>query len=386
VAVPLALIGGTSTGGALGRCLRAWAFVLVAGVAIGYTSGTFPAERVVSFAFVIPIAAGIGLASVAARIGTRPAIRGRRGWTWLAAAVMAAGLAAMTIPSARQWLTTPPQLFPLEALRVRQAVAAIDVPPGTPLVAIVSGRQPIASFFATEAGNAIRASVPPDRIRDVRVLVPGGAERPSSVENDRLVAQTRLDAAVSGSAVVLDLAPFDRAGFGRARAPGVLPPSLPATEPAGEGIALSQPPSSAAEPPGAAAIGDPWPGAGSVADVALVTLAVMGALVTAGLGWARWCVGPGRPLETAALAPVIGAAVLTLAGIAADGAGVRLGDGGASWALWAGAAVSGAGLAWRSARTPSRGPAATPLPGPATAERVPSWTPSTSGRGGGPGR
>src|ERR671935_102775 len=56
--------GYVSTRGFEGRFLRAWGLVTVRGVAVAFASGLAPADRFITFGFVVPILAALGLVDV----------------------------------------------------------------------------------------------------------------------------------------------------------------------------------------------------------------------------------------------------------------------------------------------------------------------------------
>src|SRR5919197_2830254 len=62
--IPLAVLGLRSAGGFAGRFLRAWGLVTVLGVAVAFASGLAPADRFITFGFVVPILAALGLVEV----------------------------------------------------------------------------------------------------------------------------------------------------------------------------------------------------------------------------------------------------------------------------------------------------------------------------------
>ncbi|MGE5460208.1 MAG: hypothetical protein ACM3WR_06245, partial [Solirubrobacterales bacterium] len=143
----------------LGRYLSAWAAVLVLGGGVAFVTGWFPPERLVTFAFAIPIGLGLGIPDVVRDVTGRGSGAAARWRKPAGRAIGAAVVIAFIWPTASVWFRTPPKLFPLEVQRVTEASRFISaVSPGTRLVFTASGRQPVASFFWTEVGNAIRAA------------------------------------------------------------------------------------------------------------------------------------------------------------------------------------------------------------------------------------
>ena len=112
------------------------------------------------------------------------------------------------------WNRQEPFLSEDEVRAVTIAGHALDeVALGTPVVFLVNEADDSVTFLATRAGNVIRAALPPERIRDVVVVVPAldgaaGAERRAL---ERLTAAD-LAAAEERSgraAVTIALEPFD---------------------------------------------------------------------------------------------------------------------------------------------------------------------------------
>ncbi len=315
ISLPLAIVGVREGAGFLSRFLRAWGVVLVVGVIVSLITGWIPPERLVTFAYVIPIAAAAGL------MGLYRLIRGTgesRRRLWMGLIISTALALGMAVSWLGPWFRTPPQLFPTEVARVVEAGRyAAATPPGTRLVFTVSGRQPIASFFATQAGNAIRASIPADRIRDVRILV---RPRGSMDQENRRLVQTSIreafpSAGVGPASIWFDLAPFDRAAFGQPFGPGVPGGDVaPRILSRGVGIVgtVPVPLDRIVDPLHPAS---PW-------GIALATFAALIVMGGAGYGWARATTGPGP--AALALSPAFGLAGLLLCGLIADRLGLSL--------------------------------------------------------------
>ena len=312
VALPLAVWGGRAIDGYHGRVLRAWGCVVLVGVAVGIAWGGYPPERIAMFAFCVPIAAALGL--IRAR---RWLLEGSPGRRKAAAAAGIGIVAAMVVPAVFGWYTTPSQLFPSEVDHVTQAGRYASVSaPGTPLVFIVSGRTAVVSLFAINEAEVIRAAVPPDRVRDVHVVVPAVADRPAgpTAENRRFEDMSWRDAYPDGAddpgALGFDLQALDRTGFDTLRTDafpdgGSLP--RPQILTAGIGIvgpANVAPPRAPAVDPLASA--SPWRALG-------VTVAMLLLAGAAGLGWSRWAMGPGT--AALALAPACGLAAALLVSV-----------------------------------------------------------------------
>jgi hypothetical protein len=289
--------------------------VTVGGVAVGLLTGWFPADRFVTFGFVVPILAALGIVRL---LGW---LRHRR----VAAAVAAAALTvAMLAGAFIAWNRQEPFLSVEEvrAATIANGIAArLDA--GVPLAFLVNEADETVSFLAARAGNVIRAAVPPDRIRDVVVVVPpagqsGGSER-SALE--------RLS--------VADLREAERTS-GRPGAVFVLTPFNEIDQPDGArviGGASPRPDPAAVEPL------EP----SSPAAIALSALLVLLFASAIGYGWAR--VATDDALRAAATAPAAGAAALVLVAVGLDRVGLQIGDAVGAWLV---SAVAGGGgyLAW----------------------------------------
>ena len=315
VSAPLAAIGFTAPNGNAGRILRSWFVLTFVGMAFALVTGWLPADRFVTFGFAIPILAALGLVRLWRRLERRRP---------LAVVVTAALTIAMLAGSAIAWNRQDPFISEEEGRALRVASESVSrLEPGTPLAFLVNEPDDTVSFLATRAGNVIRAGVPPDRIRDVVVVVPPLATEAAGGERGALERLTAADLAAAEdragrSAVVIVLTPFDEVD----RPPDalVVDPSVPVKD-----VYPVEP----LEPSSAAGIA--W------AAIATLTL-----LWVAGYGWAR--IGLSETITAAAAAPAIGAAMLILVATALDALGVPLGRAGA---LAASALAGGGGYLMR---------------------------------------
>jgi hypothetical protein len=298
--LPLVIAGLRTMSVPARQLLLAWTLLTVVGVVVGLATGWFPAERLVTFALVLPIGLGIWLFSAPTKGGMA-----RR--TKLAGAVMI--VVAVSAGGLFVWLKTPPKIFPLEVARVTSASRYLaQVPVGTPIVFSISNFQPIGSFFATEAANAIRAAVPPERIRDVRVMFPpaaAGALAPTE-ENRRLVDLLRRTAlgadGLPPSTMWFDLRPFDRRSYGRPVA--VSGDNLQRPSEVSQGVSIvGSVPGKALTPEDPLRPTSPW-------GIAWASLLVLGLLGIAGYPLARTLTN--ERTSVLAMAPACGAAVLIL--------------------------------------------------------------------------
>jgi hypothetical protein len=296
VSVPLAAIGFTAPNGNAGRILRSWFVLTFVGVAFALVTGWLPADRFVTFGFAIPILAALGLVRLWRRLERHRA---------LAVVVPAALTLAMLAGSAVAWNRQDPFLSEDEVRALAVANEAVSrLQPGTPLAFLVNEADDTVSFLATRAGNVIRAGVPPDRIRDVVVVVPSVGGAPASGERGALERLTARDLSAAEArsgrkAEVVVLTPFDEVD--QPTNALVVDPSRPVKD---------FYPVHPLEPSSAAAIA--W------ASIATLVL-----LWAAGYGWAR--IGLADTITAAAAAPAVGAAMLILVGTALDALGVALG-------------------------------------------------------------
>ncbi len=305
--IPLAAYGWLDTRGFVRRFLAAWGLVTIGGVALGLATALLPADRIITFGYAVPILAAFGLARLWRRLSARK----------LVALAVTAGLAlAMVAGSFIAWARQEPFL---SATEVDASTAAgryaAATPPGTALLFTVNDRDATASFLATRAANVIRAAVPPDRIRDVHVVVPpvpaGRVAAPERTALSRVslaeaAAATRASA--TGSLTFL-LAPFDHVDR---VAPGMTR--------AGSGVFVLAGPGSAVPTASGPAI-DPLR-ASSGGGIALATIAVLALLGAAGYGWAGAFASD--RIVRLALAPLCGAAALMLLAIALERTGLPL--------------------------------------------------------------
>jgi hypothetical protein len=195
---------------------------------------------------------------------------------------------------------------------------------GVPLAFLVNDADETVSFLAARAGNVIRAAVPPDRIRDVVVVVPpvpGGTGRAERLALERLSAGDLRDAEWNSGrpAAAFVLTPFNEIDH---------PEGATVIDP--EAGFLAPAPSDPLEP-------------SSSGTIALSSMLVLVLVAAVGYGWAR--VGSDDPIRAAAIAPAAGAAVLVLVGVALDRFGLRIGGAAGAWLV---SAIAGGGgyLAW----------------------------------------
>lgn len=167
VSVPLAALGVRRLVGSGRRLILAWTLVTIVGIAVSWASGLVPAERLLSFAFVLPILAGLGI-MVLWRAGVRSSDGHALTLETRAAAVLLLGVlcagAVLAWSEARPYANPPTLEATHDAARVVAATAR-----GRQVVFLVDNKHDPA--FAVARGNLLRASVQPWRIRDVHLYV-----------------------------------------------------------------------------------------------------------------------------------------------------------------------------------------------------------------------
>jgi hypothetical protein len=298
--VPLAAAGLTGAAGFVGRFLWAWAVALVTGVAVGLATGWFPADRFVTFGFVVPILAALGLVRVLGWLGRRRA---------LGLAVAGALTLAMLAGAFIAWNRQEPFLSEDEvhaATAANSLIARID--DSVPLVFLVNEPDATVTFLATRAGNVIRAAMPPDRIRDVVIVVP--SNRSGGVERESLERLTAADRRESETASGRDAETFVLSPFDEVDTPDGANVIRPGDMPEAGPIEPLEPSSS-----------------GAIALSSVLTLAL---LSVAGYGWARVVIPDAT--SAVAMSPAIGASALVLVAIALERTGLPI-HGAGAWAV-----------------------------------------------------
>jgi hypothetical protein len=324
--VPMAIVGFGDAAGAAGRILRAWFLVTVAGIGLALATGWLPADRFVTFGFAIPILAALGLVRLSRRLATRRTV----------AVVVTGALTLMMLSGAAiAWNRQEPFLSEEEVSAVTQASAVLNgSDPNVPLAFVVREEDASVSFLATRAGNVIRAGVPPDRIRDVVVVVApfeGAEGERRALERLTAADLTEAERRTGRPATTIRLSPFD--------------PSIDGVE-----IEFGDDQHSVVIVDAAAAVDPLEPS--SPEGIAWASIATLALLAIVGYGWSR--AGLSNPISAAAAAPAIGASAIMLVAVFLDLIGVSLGE--TSGAVAASGLSGGGGyFAWfvfqRRART-----------------------------------
>jgi hypothetical protein len=315
--LPLAALGLGPVRDFVGRLLRAWVVALIVGVSVAILTGWFPPDRFVTFGFAVPILAALGLVRLVRWFGDRRA---------LGIAVASALTLAMLAGAFIAWDRQEPFLSE-EEVRAGTAANALGVAQirgdPAPLVFLVNERDETVTFLATRAGNVIRAAMPPDRIRDVVIVVPplDGDTSPEREALERLTANDRRQAERrSGPAVAtFVLRPFDR------------------VDEADSGIVIE-----GASSEGAIGAVEPLLPASPDA-IAVTSVLVLAFTWLAGYGWARVAVA--NAMNAAGAAPAFGVSALVLFAVALERVGVAIETLPGAWIVSAIAGGSGY-VAW----------------------------------------
>ena len=306
--IPLAVYGLRETRGFVRRFLIAWGVVSLGGIVIGLATGLFPADRFITFGYVVPILAAYGVVRLWRALATRRVV-----------AVAAGGglVVAMTAGAFIAWARQEPFLSTAEVDAVTEAGRyASAAPPGTPLLFVVNDRDATATFLATQAANVIRAALPPDRIRDASVVVPyPRTGRPATRERIALARVTSKDAGEATRAAGTPPLSFLLTSFDRVDRP---PPSMIRVA---DGVFIETGSTGTGLQPATSRPVDPLEPS-SPEEILLAAFAVLSLLFVAGSGWAG--VFASDAVARLALAPLCGLAALVLAGIALERLGVPL--------------------------------------------------------------
>jgi hypothetical protein len=306
-----------------------WAAVTAVGIVVLGLTAWGPPNRMLQFAFFVPVGAAVGAAELI-----------RRGRRAAAAAVIV--VPAFVAVSMVGWFRQSPAFTAEELAAAERAGAVMErLDPETPVIVVVDTDQPAAAYHVTRAANVIRMAAPPERIRHVGIavgrpedVIAGRVTRTGDPEHDLIAAAyLREVEPVLDRATVLVVRPFNPRGW-----PGVSSTAFD------ENVAVVLP-SDARPPPSRSATTVP----GGSAPLGVEGLELAGRSVAAvlflavlGGGWARW--GLGRTSRRAAVsaAPSVGAALGVAATFVADRLGLPL-DGAIPMAF--GVAVGGAGYA-----------------------------------------
>jgi hypothetical protein len=312
IAVPLAIPGAWfEAGGFLRRFLASWLVVTAVAVPLGWITGWFPPDRMVTFGFAVPIAAALGLWWLRARLGSSRALG------WLAVFALAGW---MIVGGLLAWFRQEPFVSPQESAVATEAmdVASRSSTPGTPVVFVVDDQDTTSTFLAARVANIARGAGQPARAHDVYVFLGQVSDylrgRPSRRGDPQFDALSR--ASLQGipgnpAPLVLVVSAFYR-GHDLTAQPGLirLAPGLFSSR---EDYLTPLP----IEPHDRLA-----PGPSSGFAISFATLGILLLLGVVGLGYASAAFADAAAVL--ATAPAFGAAGLTIAAVALDRFGLRL--------------------------------------------------------------
>ena len=129
IAVPLAVLGTFDADGFLRRFLGSWLGVMAIAIPVGWITGWFPPDRIVTFGFAVPIAAAISLVWILRR-------HTNHAWVTRVVVVLLAGW--MIVGALLAWGRQRPFVSVEEAGLTRYtALLAAALPEGTPIVYLV---------------------------------------------------------------------------------------------------------------------------------------------------------------------------------------------------------------------------------------------------------
>ena len=315
------------------RLLRAWTYVMAAGMVAGLLTFAIPPARFLAHLVVLPGAITVGAAVAAAarwvgRRGVGPGRSSARLSALVSLGVVVALLAALAVPGILRWYRYPLLLDPAAVQQARTADQYVrTLPADQPVVFLVGYQGRPGALSPTLKERTVRMGLSPDRQVDAHIfvgtlsdLLAGRRTPPPDARTERLTRRYWEDVRpflAAGTPVVI-LASMARAGYSQALAMGALRVA--------PDVAVLRGPAAALEFP-AAPLPDEVP---SLPAGLWWGLAVLVLLSVVGAGWTRALLGPGHAPETvAAMAPVVGAGVVMVGGLAAAELGVRLGGAGA---------------------------------------------------------
>jgi hypothetical protein len=306
IAVPLAILGTLDADGFLRRFLGSWLAVMAVAIPLGWITGWFPPDRIVTFGFAVPIGAAIRLVWILRRHTNRP---------WVTRVVVVALAGWMIVGALLAWGRQRPFVSAGEANLARAAMLRADR--HQPIVVLVDDPDASATFLGARAANILRVASAPDRVEDVHVVVgsvtdffEGRPTKRGDPQYDALARLTFEDATRDLHAQVLVLEPFYRGtDLGDARELSELEPGLWSS--------LRLPEVTVVAGSEVLAFGPSSP-----SGIAVATIGILVALTVLGLGYAR------ASFDDRAVvlgtAPALGAASLSLVALLLDRLGLRL--------------------------------------------------------------
>ena len=170
----LAVAGAFRAHGFARRFLLSWAGVSAVALALGAATGWFPPDRILMFAFCLPMLAAFGLVALGELLGR---------W-WLAWPIGLILTALIVAPAVRDWRDQFPYTSPDEVAHLTLAgrIATDRSQPGIPLVFVADSPDTAeALFLLTHTANVARAALPPERADDVYVFLGAPADLAAGV-------------------------------------------------------------------------------------------------------------------------------------------------------------------------------------------------------------
>ena len=209
IAVPTAILGTIDAEGFLRRFLGSWLVVMAVAIPVGWLTGWFPPDRIVTFGFAVPIGAALGLVWVLRRHTAHP-------WITRVAVVLLAGW--MVLGALLSWGRQAAFVSEAEArlTETTALMAGVNTPPGVAIVYLVDDDDASATFLGARAANIARAAALPGRAGDVHVVLASATDffegRPTERGDPEYDALSRLTLADLSDTldVVFVLAPFYR--------------------------------------------------------------------------------------------------------------------------------------------------------------------------------
>jgi hypothetical protein len=302
----LVLGGAVHAVGYAQRFLVSWVGVTAVAVTVGVLTGWFPPDRMLTFAFCVPLLAAVGLRWLARWL--------RRPWLVYPLAIVLVALTAL--PTIRGWFDTIEYVAPAEVAGATLAGRiAATTPPGTPLVFVADDPGGDGLFLWSHVLNVARAALPPDRAGDVVVFLGSAGDLLAGRSTTRLSDEFTFASAISHASVPDDLEGipvFVVEGFVKDPSAFVTPGLTRWTETLAATVADPRP-----LPPGERELAMTDAGAIVAGTVASLVL-----LLVVGFGWSWWAF---RDLPTAlATAAAFGVATLTLAAFVVERLGLGL--------------------------------------------------------------
>ncbi|HEY3209462.1 MAG TPA: hypothetical protein VGL18_06655 [Actinomycetota bacterium] len=329
------VLSGAAVSGAPGRCrrfavrlLQAWTYVMAAGMVVGLLSFAVPPARFLAHLVALPgaitVGAGVSALAMWARRWTLGPGRSAGRWPAIASlGVTAVVLAALAVPGVLRWYRYPVLLEPAAVQQARTADRYLAMlPPHQPVVFLLDYRGRPGSLSAVLKERTIRMGLSPQRQLDAHFFVGAlpdllrGQRTPAPDERAEQFTRRYWEDVrplLATQPAVVILRAMAQAEYREAISMGarVVAPDVTV-------LRGPAPPGEIAAAPLPKEVPSLLPGIG-------YGLAVLALLWVAGAGWTRALVGPRHAPETlAAMAPVMGTAMLMLGGLAAAELEVRL--------------------------------------------------------------